>query len=333
MFQALAFEPRNFHEWTRRAETALALVLRAISTEGLRLCAFRFAVLHRRDVASGRCAATVTDQLDIAMRAIAEEGPRAPGSTVEHQEGRGIWPDAGQAPGPTRLPRTPASTPVDANRALGFPGGLPGFSAWPAAIFRTSFKVSRVRLLSNNSRARVSRLPLDGCRGIERSIERLHCEAAPTPHSFAYLLAQARKGWGTSSAWVRHDRTGYPIHSQDLFEAVRPSESAHPQAELRAGRMIAVVIDDEDRENEGELDDGGGTGHAPEAINFMAKHGRGLVCLAMTGERLGRAGSRRDSAAGQRTAALRYCILRSRIDVKGHGVTSGISAHDFERKT
>src|SRR5881394_4029104 len=54
--------------------------------------------------------------------------------------------------------------------------------------------------------------------------------------------------------------------------------------ELRAGRMI-VVVDDEDRENEGDL-----TMLAekvtPEAVNFMATHGRGLVCLAMTGERL-----------------------------------------------
>ena len=53
--------------------------------------------------------------------------------------------------------------------------------------------------------------------------------------------------------------------------------------ELKAGRMI-VVVDDEDRENEGDL-----TMVAemitPEAINFMATHARGLICLAITGER------------------------------------------------
>jgi len=55
---------------------------------------------------------------------------------------------------------------------------------------------------------------------------------------------------------------------------------------IRAGRMI-VVVDDEDRENEGDLTMAAST-VTPEAINFMAKHGRGLVCLAMTPERLDR---------------------------------------------
>src|SRR5439155_25236093 len=55
-------------------------------------------------------------------------------------------------------------------------------------------------------------------------------------------------------------------------------------AELRAGRMI-VVVDDEDRENEGDLLMAADM-VTPEAINFMATHARGLICLAMTGERL-----------------------------------------------
>ena len=55
-------------------------------------------------------------------------------------------------------------------------------------------------------------------------------------------------------------------------------------AEIRAGRMI-IVIDDEDRENEGDLTMAAEK-ITPEAINFMAKHGRGLICLAMTEERL-----------------------------------------------
>src|ERR1700761_3735396 len=54
--------------------------------------------------------------------------------------------------------------------------------------------------------------------------------------------------------------------------------------EIRAGRMI-VVIDDEDRENEGDLTMAAEK-ISPEAINFMAKYGRGLICLAMTPERL-----------------------------------------------
>src|ERR1041385_7621127 len=54
--------------------------------------------------------------------------------------------------------------------------------------------------------------------------------------------------------------------------------------EIRAGRMV-IVVDDEDRENEGDLTLAAEK-VTPEAINFMAKFGRGLVCLAMTEERL-----------------------------------------------
>jgi 3,4-dihydroxy 2-butanone 4-phosphate synthase/GTP cyclohydrolase II len=53
---------------------------------------------------------------------------------------------------------------------------------------------------------------------------------------------------------------------------------------FRAGRMI-IVVDDESRENEGDLTLAA-TAVTPEAINFMARHGRGLICLPMTGQRL-----------------------------------------------
>ncbi|MEA3428614.1 MAG: 3,4-dihydroxy-2-butanone-4-phosphate synthase, partial [Thermodesulfobacteriota bacterium] len=51
--------------------------------------------------------------------------------------------------------------------------------------------------------------------------------------------------------------------------------------EIKSGRMI-ILVDDEDRENEGDLMVAAEK-VTPEAINFMAKYGRGLVCLAMTG--------------------------------------------------
>ena len=54
--------------------------------------------------------------------------------------------------------------------------------------------------------------------------------------------------------------------------------------EIRAGRML-VVVDDEDRENEGDLVMAADR-VTPEAVNFMAKHGRGLICVPMAGERL-----------------------------------------------
>jgi 3,4-dihydroxy-2-butanone 4-phosphate synthase len=53
---------------------------------------------------------------------------------------------------------------------------------------------------------------------------------------------------------------------------------------IRAGRMI-IVVDDEDRENEGDLTIAA-SAVTPDVINFMARHGRGLVCMPMTGARL-----------------------------------------------
>ena len=54
--------------------------------------------------------------------------------------------------------------------------------------------------------------------------------------------------------------------------------------DFRAGRML-VVVDDEDRENEGDLTIAADK-ITPDAINFMARFGRGLICLPMTAERL-----------------------------------------------
>src|SRR5271168_4844887 len=53
--------------------------------------------------------------------------------------------------------------------------------------------------------------------------------------------------------------------------------------DLRAGRMV-VIVDDEDRENEGDVAMAAEM-ITPEAINFMATHARGLICLTITGER------------------------------------------------
>jgi len=93
--------------------------------------------------------------------------------------------------------------------------------------------------------------------------------------------------------------------------------------ELSAGRMI-VVVDDDDRENEGDL-----TMLAemitPEAINFMATHARGLICLALTGERLDELEL---SAMVPRNTARGGTAFSVSIDALGRGVTTGISAHD-----
>jgi len=92
--------------------------------------------------------------------------------------------------------------------------------------------------------------------------------------------------------------------------------------EIRAGRMI-VVIDDEDRENEGDLTMAAEK-ITPEAINFMAKHGRGLVCLAMTEERLDYL--RLPPMSAENTSNFGTAFTES-IDARD-GVTTGISAYD-----
>jgi 3,4-dihydroxy 2-butanone 4-phosphate synthase/GTP cyclohydrolase II len=93
-------------------------------------------------------------------------------------------------------------------------------------------------------------------------------------------------------------------------------------AEVRAGRMI-VVVDDEDRENEGDL-----TLAAefvtPEAINFMAKHGRGLICLTLTEERADYL--RLFPMTQQNTSRFGTAFTES-IESR-EGVTTGISAYD-----
>src|SRR6204780_4170285 len=70
--------------------------------------------------------------------------------------------------------------------------------------------------------------------------------------------------------------------SSDRYRSFARIEEAI--AAIRAGRMV-IVADDKDRENEGDLTIAAEK-VTPEAINFMARHGRGLVCLAMTPERL-----------------------------------------------
>jgi 3,4-dihydroxy 2-butanone 4-phosphate synthase/GTP cyclohydrolase II len=95
--------------------------------------------------------------------------------------------------------------------------------------------------------------------------------------------------------------------------------------EIRAGRMI-VVVDDEDRENEGDLTLAAEK-VTPEAINFMAKYGRGLVCLTMTEDRLEHLRIGPMSAENTSQFGTAFCEA---IDART-GVTTGISAHDRAR--
>ncbi|MEI4231789.1 3,4-dihydroxy-2-butanone-4-phosphate synthase [Roseovarius sp. D22-M7] len=106
----------------------------------------------------------------------------------------------------------------------------------------------------------------------------------------------------------------------DLGHAIAPTEEII--AEARAGRMF-ILVDHEDRENEGDLVIAAEFA-TPEAVNFMAMHGRGLICLPMTAERIDRLGLPMmavNNASRQETAFTVSIEARE-------GVTTGISAAD-----
>ncbi|HTM03219.1 MAG TPA: bifunctional 3,4-dihydroxy-2-butanone-4-phosphate synthase/GTP cyclohydrolase II [Vicinamibacterales bacterium] len=93
-------------------------------------------------------------------------------------------------------------------------------------------------------------------------------------------------------------------------------------AAIKAGQMV-IVVDDEDRENEGDLTMAAAT-VTPDAINFMAKHGRGLICLALMPERLNQlqVPLERSEHPSQRDTA--FCVS---VDARD-GTSTGISASD-----
>ena len=95
--------------------------------------------------------------------------------------------------------------------------------------------------------------------------------------------------------------------------------------DIRQGKMV-VVCDAEDRENEGDLTLAAQFA-TPEAINFMAKHGRGLICLALTPDRCDELGL--DLMAAKNESAFQTAFTVS-IEAR-EGISTGISAHDRAR--
>src|SRR6185369_12072892 len=95
--------------------------------------------------------------------------------------------------------------------------------------------------------------------------------------------------------------------------------------DIRQGRMV-IVVDDEDRENEGDLTIAAEK-VTPEVINFMARFGRGLICLAMTGERLDELQIPLQVSENTAKFETAFCVsIEGKKDV-----STGISAHDRAR--
>jgi 3,4-dihydroxy-2-butanone 4-phosphate synthase/GTP cyclohydrolase II len=282
-------------------ETALALVLGNVQG-GAPLLRIHSQCVTGELLGSLRCDCNA--QLQMAMKAISQEGHGI--LVYEHQEGRGIGLVAKLK---AYALQDAGLDTVEANRALGFEDDCRDF-ALPVAILHR-LGIERVRLLSNNPRK--AQALTDGGIAVDAIVP---CEVTPTPHSVTYLR-------------TKKERMGHLLTEKVLRQRVDAPPMATVEeaiGELTAGRMI-VVVDDEDRENEGDLIMAAEKADA-DAINFMLKHGRGLVCLAMTGERL-------DALAigpmtAQNTSSENTAFTTS-VDLKGHGVTTGVSAHDRAR--
>jgi 3,4-dihydroxy 2-butanone 4-phosphate synthase/GTP cyclohydrolase II len=109
-------------------------------------------------------------------------------------------------------------------------------------------------------------------------------------------------------------------HGGVLNDRVRAVQRAID--EIRAGRMV-VLADDEDRENEGDLVMAADL-VTPEAINFMARHGRGLICLSLTEERVKQLSLPMMAADNRSPRATAFTVS---IDAR-RGMTTGISARE-----
>src|SRR6476469_10624204 len=94
-------------------------------------------------------------------------------------------------------------------------------------------------------------------------------------------------------------------------------------ADIKAGKMV-IVVDDEDRENEGDFITAA-RNSTPEVINFMSKHGRGLICVPLIEERCDELGL---EPMVNNNTALHETAFTVSVDLLGHGCSKGISAHD-----
>src|SRR6476469_6542978 len=92
---------------------------------------------------------------------------------------------------------------------------------------------------------------------------------------------------------------------------------------IRQGRLV-IVVDDEERENEGDFITAARNA-TPEVINFMSKHGRGLICAPLIEERCDELGL---EVMVNNNTALHETAFTVSVDLLGHGCTTGISAHD-----
>lgn len=93
--------------------------------------------------------------------------------------------------------------------------------------------------------------------------------------------------------------------------------------DIKKGKLV-IVVDDEDRENEGDFITSA-QNVTPEIINFMSKHGRGLICMPLSEQRCDELNL---GMMVNKNTALHATPFTVSVDLLGHGCTTGISAHD-----
>src|ERR1700710_2168569 len=93
--------------------------------------------------------------------------------------------------------------------------------------------------------------------------------------------------------------------------------------DIREGKLV-IVVDDEDRENEGDFV-AAARNVTPEVINFMSRYGRGLICAPLVEERCDELGL---GVMVNNNTALHETPFTVSVDLLGHGCTTGISTHD-----
>jgi len=321
-FRLLAFERDFEQDGAPCQQTALALVLGEIGRSPT-LVRIHSQCLTGEALGSLRC--DCAPQLHMALSLISEEGAGV--LVYEQQEGRGIGLMAKLRA--YQLQDQGLDT-VQANECLGFKPDYRDYRL-PAEILK-SLGIGQVRLLSNNP-DKIAALVRAGI----QVVERIPCEVAGGIFAQGYLHTKKLKcGHLLQSQVAALPRS---VLKEPPPEAPAVKETAGKRvpmrqvtpftdvetalAELRAGRML-VLVDDEDRENEGDLTLAAEK-VTPEAINFMATHGRGLICLALPGERTERL--RLGPMSPRNTSQFGTAFTES-IDAVGRGVTTGISALD-----
>ena len=234
MFTAIGFERDVSRRGRPTVETALALVMGDL-TAGSPLLRIHSQCFTGEMLGSLRC--DCHDQLEMAMQAMANEGRGL--LIYEYQEGRGIGLMAKlQA---YELQDVGLDT-VEANHALGFRADCRDFSL-PAAILR-DLGIKRVRLLSNNPR-KASALTESGI----EVVAQLSCEAAPNPHSLAYLRTKKERmghvlilRYGAGTAQTDEPRTVRRVHTASETPDLQGGDRDPPVGIAREARGIAALI-------------------------------------------------------------------------------------------